>query len=472
MKFCKYRSRYWTPITGFGEYSCELPSVNDKMELCKFHDPLYWKTNPEEVEREFVSILQRYNQDPNVKHIVFMGIHLPRIRLSGINLKKPLIILNSSIHGDLYILHSSIPTLWVGGNTKIDGDLVIAGSNIDYLVFRDVWLDSLLIAGGSFSKSISLNRLFATHCVVIRNLDSKEIILINVVSIKVFLYDLKMEYLEILVAERYVDDKAMRSKVGTSKFFLTYISGLKELVIHGPISVRNISFVGTQLPKTTVFEGVIWQSSSKDRIITLDEVNLGNHDPRDIQKHCIEVEKKLGCTIKKEGGDKLVPCHDACFERYSIEYTLHSVLQVYRRIRSVLEENLLYDVASLCFISEMELKRNYQERIINGTQVLKKRNWFYRLFSPLGLYRLISLYGEDMSRALLSLVITIAGYSGGYMELNHTSFINALYLSTATIFQLKSSTPIELSEKIIGLILLANIAITLRRNLERKSKVV
>jgi hypothetical protein len=70
-----------------------------------------------------------------------------------------------------------------------------------------------------------------------------------------------------------------------------------------------------------------------------------------------------------------------------------------------------YDEAGQFFIREMELKRKYREVVSKEEEErlgIKQNNWFRRnLFSLTGLYYNLFVYGEDLKRPALILLLPL-----------------------------------------------------------------
>ena len=88
-----------------------------------------------------------------------------------------------------------------------------------------------------------------------------------------------------------------------------------------------------------------------------------------------------------------------------LEFTLGTVMAVYRNLRENYEFRLRYDEAGQFFIKEMELKRKYREEVSNAGEersvVIKRNGPFRRNLSLTGLYYHLSNYGESIRKPTL-----------------------------------------------------------------------
>lgn len=85
-----------------------------------------------------------------------------------------------------------------------------------------------------------------------------------------------------------------------------------------------------------------------------------------------------------------------------LEFSLETVMAVYRNLRENYEFRLRYNEAGQFFFKEMEIKRKYREvEVESGEErtLIKRNGWFRRnLLSLTGLYYHFSKYGESIWR--------------------------------------------------------------------------
>lgn len=113
---------------------------------------------------------------------------------------------------------------------------------------------------------------------------------------------------------------------------------------------------------------------------------------------------------------------------------LDDLVQNYRNLRENCDYHFRYDESGKFFINEMDLKRNYSEKHgrITNNNILKK------YLSPLGLYYLLSKYGEDLWRPF-GIGVFIIGLSTFYWSFNFTydngEIISLTLPSTFDVYQ-------------------------------------
>ena len=94
-----------------------------------------------------------------------------------------------------------------------------------------------------------------------------------------------------------------------------------------------------------------------------------------------------------------------------LEFSLGSIMAVYRNLRENYEFRLRYDEAGEFFIREMELKRKYREvpSQDGSSSIVKPNCWLRRNLSLTGLYYHLSRYGEDLLRPTLIGIAIVFG---------------------------------------------------------------
>lgn len=131
-----------------------------------------------------------------------------------------------------------------------------------------------------------------------------------------------------------------------------------------------------------------------------------------------------------------------------LQISLGSVMAIYRNLRENYEFRLRYDEAGKFFIREMELKRNYREKLSpDGSKTIIKRNGLLRRnLSLTGLYYRLSRYGENLLRPTLVGIAIVFGSTLFWLIQNNptaepslsvvskhsshmSNFINMTYLS-------------------------------------------
>jgi hypothetical protein len=167
---------------------------------------------------------------------------------------------------------------------------------------------------------------------------------------------------------------------GITKF--DYVSfEAKEKVIFDIENLSNVSFMKTDITVIKFSEKARWGESVKDRFKIVDERLL---------------EKKINEQDSHTTKD----------------FNLGSIKAVYRSLRENYEYRMRYDEAGQFFIREMELKRKYREVVSSKEEdssfEIKQNIWFRRnLFSLTGLYYNLFVYGEDLKRPALILLLPL-----------------------------------------------------------------
>lgn len=146
------------------------------------------------------------------------------------------------------------------------------------------------------------------------------------------------------------------------------------------------------------------------------------------------------------------------------------VATVCRRLRQNLESKMRYTETGRFFIGEMECKR---KNVKIKSHVL---SWIRtNIISALAWYKYMSKYGESYS-LVISWMLAATIIPASLITLIQTpqlhrvatSFIQNLQNCVFAFFQLKSDTPMEFALRIIGLLIVAQLYISLRRQFERR----
>jgi hypothetical protein len=166
------------------------------------------------------------------------------------------------------------------------------------------------------------------------------------------------------------------------------------------------------------------------------------------------------------------------------DFNLDSIKAVYRNLRENYEYRMRYDEAGHFFVIEMELKRKYREVVSPkdyGFEVkVKQNNCLRRNFSLTGLYYNLFIYGEDLKRPALILLLPLLILSTLYWgaidpspPFNNDSFALWFNATARTLFnmaQIERPEPhlVDTAIKIASLAILGTLLIPLRRRFERR----
>jgi uncharacterized protein YjbI with pentapeptide repeats len=256
----------------------------------------------------------------------------------------------------------------------------------------------------------------------------------------------------------------------TVSFFLTkfsdgaYFSGAKFSSNGGETHFNSVIF--EQLKNISFNENDLSNVSFADSDIT--RIRFGDKISWGGDNHFTIVEEKW---LKETDESKRI--------------SLDLVLSVYRDLRENYEFRLRYDDAGKLFIKEMELKRKYRTvRSKNGKDfVAKKNGWFRRNLSLTGLYYNLSVYGEDLKRPALILLlpvfilstlywywVAIAAASSSSLNEGLALWLNASARTASDMSQLERKEPdlVDSATKTATLAILGTLLIPLRRKFERK----
>lgn len=238
-------------------------------------------------------------------------------------------------------------------------------------------------------------------------------------------------------------------------------------------------FIGTKFLPNKENINLFGNGRPFDDLIFFEDVKF--HQPKDVRFHNIdlsnvsfmntnvtEVEFLDANWAKKNG--RLAVIDETLIEKKPYSTTYGAVAQLYRRLRLNYENNYRFSEAGEFFIGEMEMLRldvnKNNEKKSNIVLRLKKNVSF------LGLYKLLSLYGESYIRPMIWALIVIVSYP----MLMHWLFDASLpqsddflytYLRTsaASFLQMDST---YIGERVIGFLLLGLLFIALKRKFERK----
>jgi Pentapeptide repeats (9 copies) len=260
--------------------------------------------------------------------------------------------------------------------------------------------------------------------------------------------------------------KFSNDKPGT--FFNYMIFEEPNKVLFEESDLSKVSFAGTDITRIRFGDKIRW---SKDGFTIVEEEWLREQTEK---KQKEKEEEKEEEKVKEK------------IERVSLEL----VLSVYRNLRENYEFRLRYDDAGKFFIKEMELKRKYRTvRSKNGKDPkengkdpkVKKNDWFRRnLFSLTGLYYNLFVYGEDLKRPALMLLLPLLIVSTVYWGAINASpsfsndgfalWLNATARTAFDMSQVERKTPelMDTAIKTVTLVILGTLLIPLRRKFERK----
>ncbi len=238
-------------------------------------------------------------------------------------------------------------------------------------------------------------------------------------------------------------------------------------------------FIGTKFLSDNENINLFGSGRPFDELIFFEDVKF--HQPKDVRFHTIdlsnvsfmntdvtEVEFLDAKWARKNG--RLAVIDETLIEKKPYSATYGAVAQLYRRLRLNYENNYRFSEAGEFFIGEMEMLRldvnKNNEKKSNIVLRLKKNVSF------LGLYKLLSLYGESYIRPMIWALIVIVSYPmlmhwlfDASLPQSDAFLYTYLRTSAASFLQMDST---YIGERVIGFLLLGLLFIALKRKFERK----
>ncbi len=252
--------------------------------------------------------------------------------------------------------------------------------------------------------------------------------------------------------------------------------------------LSKVSFMDTDITRVTFSDRARW--GEKDRFKVVEEEKLENSFKKNrrwnkiiefYRRQKIRLYDRIKLLKKFNIASQGLEEEDSEYEE-EVRVNLESIKAIYRNLRENYEYKMKYDEAGKFFIREMELKRKY--RVVPSKEEnsleIKQNNWLRRNFSLTGLYYNLFLYGEDLKRPALILLLPLFILSTLYWGAIDSSsssindgFARWFNATERTIFNLsqiqrKDPTLAETAIKTASLAILGTLLIPLRRRFERK----
>jgi uncharacterized protein YjbI with pentapeptide repeats len=239
----------------------------------------------------------------------------------------------------------------------------------------------------------------------------------------------------------------------------------KEKVIFDIENLSNVSFMNTDITGVRFRDEARWGGKK----VEYNKFWGGQKVKED--KFKIVDERLLEKEIKEEE------------DHTTKHFNLGSIKAVYRSLRENYEYRMRYDEAGQFFIREMELKRKYREVLSKeeeNSPEIKQNNWFRRNFSLTGLYYNLFVYGEDLKRPALILLLPLFILSTlywGAIDPSSSSindgfarWFNATERTLFNMSQIEREHPqlVDTAIKTASLAILGTLLIPLRRKFERR----
>lgn len=198
-----------------------------------------------------------------------------------------------------------------------------------------------------------------------------------------------------------------------------------EKILFDVDNLSKVSFMNTDITRVRFGASVDWNEGEYKRVKIADERKLeeilNNHN-NDDHKVVEEKLKKLNIiwhriiTVYRDLRKKII--RNNKYDEKKIQEQLEKsnirlggIITVYRSLRENYEYSFRYEEADRFFISEMEVKRNYREKKVDGGKgyLIKQNGGFRRNLSLTGLYHILLNYGQDYIRsALIALAVVLA----------------------------------------------------------------
>jgi len=405
---CKFKHDmlYWDFESG-GFVTFKCSEPVIKDGFCIFHHSEYWKENEKELRERFYKKIERARKTGT--KLLCIGYNLPSIEI-GAEFKSAVYFSWAKFHGKADF-----------SDSKFFGEACFPNAEF----FEEAKFSRVHFSGVAdfyFVKFFEGVRFYRAKF-----------------SERAFFTELRKgsEDGQTFLTEDLLDDAKLKSIVALRKAsrtdpalsFLDVEFDKPELVRFNGFSLANTSFLHTDVSRINIGENVSWGSDRR----MLDE------------RRADKVER--GVT------------HDV-------------VATVYRRLRQNLESRMRYTEAGRFFIGEMECKR---KNVKTKSSVLK---WIRtNVFSALAWYKYMSKYGESYSRVVLWIVLApiLASILTTATQTSHLDQFTTMILQNLqgyilAFFQLKGDNVSELVLRIMGLLLMSQLYISLRRQFERRYK--
>lgn len=159
-------------------------------------------------------------------------------------------------------------------------------------------------------------------------------------------------------------------------FSKVHFNKKENITFNGNIS--NVSFADTDIKQINFGNRISWEliESSDDKEGKTDSVKKGkNNDFKTYEERLLE-------------------------ENDETKINLESIKNIYRDLRDNFDLNLRYDIAGKFFVREMELKRKYKEKRVEGRLITTKKPICHRILTLYWLYNILAQYGQSYYRPM------------------------------------------------------------------------
>lgn len=504
---------------------CVFDAIEGR-EFCIFHDPNYWKENPEEVRRQFLKYLVESDEK------IFGGFHLPSVSFPRI-IKKEIHMEFTKFHGLLdgndrtfesfvdftgaEFEEASFSRTKFKGEARFDiatfkGEAWFIGTEFEEdasFVETDFRKDARFIKakfkklasffGTKFKGDVGFNGTAFRQLTLFNNTEFEgqanfygagfkgvnfdEAIFRGKTRFNIVTFGGKTSFIGTEFKEAsfhgaiFLSDCVFRD-LRFSYIDLTDMIRLRNVtfmrqkrVVFDNVDMTRISLINTPLDRVR-FRNIYWSKGVYDGKLLL----LKNSD----KERESFVKEELGKMKKEKTRNK---CYEEEMKRQltssligDTDLTLDNVLGVYRSLRDNHDYYLKYEESGRFFVNEMKLRRKLLgKEEIKGSREEKARKRVSYSVEKLAMwsYELLALYGESYVRPILWTVVLILMFSFiRPLMLQNFSLdfiLKEMRISLLAFFQLhwdlKTLTVIE---RLLSIPVLGTLVIALRRKLERR----
>jgi len=160
----------------------------------------------------------------------------------------------------------------------------------------------------------------------------------------------------------------------------------------------NFSKVHFNQKENTTFNGNISNVSFADTDIK--QINFGNRISWELFESSDDKEEKIDSAKKRKNNDLKIYEERLLEENDETKINLESIKNIYRDLRDNFDLNLRYDIAGKFFVREMELKRIYEEKRVEGRLITAKKPIWHRILTLYWLYNILAQYGQSYYRPM------------------------------------------------------------------------
>jgi len=515
---CKYEGGYHDyEMDKSCSFKCNEKPLKDG--FCIFHHPEIWKENPEEVAKKFYNRVE--SAIKSNEKLLCIGYNLPDIVMNK-ELPIPAYFDYSNFHGKTDFSSSRFKEASFNRVkfSKLANFSKTTSSNINF--FDAKFNDVALFDKATFKKVTFMDVCF-NEVVVFSHVkfdDKANFSFAEFNDQAVFLQTkfkeasfVGSEFKEAVFGSEFDEAHFIRArfkKIGDFSFSIfNGKADFSDAIFEGEAEFSNVifnefgRFLGVTFKGKANFIGlrrVKGNSLRKDPILTLTDIRCSNPEEIcfddfdlsntsfayadainkfDIRERVLwEANRKLldeRLADKEVSYEVIVPAFRWYTENRPPELPYEVAATVYRRLRQNLESKFRYTEAGRFFIAEMEVKRK-NVRVKNRAMKWLRTN----LFSALAWYKYFSNYGESYQRTILwiACIPLLAAFLTALTQTLLlsptqliTNFQNYLRDYAFAFFQLKTDNTIELTIRILSLLLLGQLYISLRRQFERRYKI-